>query len=152
MEEIIAPESLPHPAEKNRFLNEKRRIILIYIPMVATATIIVGMILGSRSRYVLLLDIASGIGINILTLAWCKIDAKERNYRLSKHFPLFVVLLGIFTLIYYLLRSRGIGRGLISIGWLIGYIVTVFIALLIAILVVVVPLIVAGVLPKTVFD
>lgn len=152
MEEIIAPASLPHPAEKNRFLNEKRRIILIYIPLVATIGIIVGMILGSRSRYELLINIATGIGMNILTLAWCKIDARERNYRLSKHFPLFVVLLGIFALVYYLLRSRGIGRGLISIGWLIGYMVTVFITLTVAILVVVVPLIVAGVLPKTVFD
>jgi hypothetical protein len=152
MEEIIAPESLPQSVEKNRFLDGKRRIVLIYIPLVATATIIVGMFLGARSRYVLLLDIASGIGMNILALAWCKIDAKNRNYQLSKHFPLFVVLLGIFTLIYYLLRSRGIGRGLISIGWLVVYIVTVFVALTVAVLIVVIPLVLAGVLPKTVFD
>jgi hypothetical protein len=151
MEEIIAPESLPQ-LEKKPFLTEKRRITLIYVPLVMIASVIAGMVIGSRSPYIAFFDIAAGVTLNILAFSWCKIDAKEREYQLSKHFPLFVVLLGIFTVMYYLLRSRGVGRGLISIGRLILYIAGLFIALLVMVVVVVVPLLITGVLTKTVFN
>src|SRR5690349_21769918 len=109
MEEIVTPENIPQPVEKTPFFNEKRRITFIYIPIVLAVNMILGVIVGSKSQFAPILDIVVGVLVNILTLTWCKIDARERNYQLSKHLPLFVVLLGFFSLIYYLLQSRGMG-------------------------------------------
>ncbi len=63
-----------------------------------------------------LVDLAMILGSGLLILGWCYYDSLERGRSLGTGFRLLVVLLGVFALFIYLLRSRGFGRGLRSIG------------------------------------
>jgi hypothetical protein len=56
------------------------------------------------------------IGFNLLIFAWCHYDAIERNESFGAGWRLLIVLLGIFALFIYLLKTRGLKQGLISIG------------------------------------
>jgi len=123
MDEIVASENLPQSTGREPYLNEKRRITFIYIPLVLVASMLADIVLGSGTQYGPIVSFVTAIGVNVLIFAWSKADAGERNYELSKHFPLMFVLFGIFTLIYYLLRSRGPRSGLVSIGWMLLYVV-----------------------------
>jgi hypothetical protein len=67
------------------------------------------------------------VGYVVALILWIHADARERNIPLSAGFRLAVIFLGLFTLTYYLFRSRGFKGGFISIGWLLLY----FIALLV---------------------
>lgn len=69
------------------------------------------------------------VAFNFLMLLWCSYDSIERDgERLSSKFALMMVIFGIFTLIYYLFRSRGFSAGLISIGKLILFFIVSTIA------------------------
>lgn len=63
------------------------------------------------------LDIVSIVGFGVLMLGWCTYDSFERNKSLGSTFRLLVVIFGVFTLFVYLLKSRGLKKGLIAIGW-----------------------------------
>jgi len=101
-------------------LAEKRKILFIYIPLVAFASMMSGILFG-ENQAVTFANLILGILVNVLALMWAKLDAEERSYELSRHFTLAVVIFGIFAIIYYLFRSRGMTGGLVTFGLLILY-------------------------------
>jgi len=132
-------------------LAEKRKILFIYIPLVAFASMMSGIVFG-ENQAVTFTNLILGILVNVLALMWAKIDAEERSYELSRHFTLAVVVFGIFAIIYYLFRSRGMTGGLVTFGLLILYIVVMVFALAITTAIVTLLLVAVGLLPPSVFD
>jgi len=132
-------------------LAEKRKILFIYIPLVAFASMMSGIVFG-ENQAVTFTNLILGILVNVLALMWAKIDAEERSYELSRHFTLAVVVFGIFAIIYYLFRSRGMTGGLVTFGLLILYIVVMVFALAITTAIVTLLLVAIGLLPQSVFD
>ena len=119
------------------------RLVLVQV-LIFTA--LIGMLeVGFASdRYVsTTLSVINVLGWGIGMLAWCKADARERGYLLHGKFPLAIVLFGTFTLIYYLFRSRGFGRGLIGVGLFLLFVIAMhFIAAVFMVLVVVLKLLI----------
>jgi hypothetical protein len=69
------------------------------------------------------------IGYGVLTLFWCKMDADERNENVSARFRFLVVIFGVFALVYYLFKSRGLKKGFISFGYaLLFFVVLVLVS------------------------
>ena len=132
-------------------VTDKQRILFIYIPLVAFASMMSGIVFGD-DQIVAFANLILGIVLSVLALLWARIDAEERGYALSPFFTLAVVLFSIFAIIYYLLRSRGVRGGLISIGWLILYILATFVALVIVSSVVTFALVAAGLVPKSILE
>lgn len=66
-----------------------------------------------------ILNIVFVIGFNLLMLLWCFYDSIEGGEQINSKFVLMIVLFGIFTLVYYLFRTRGFSSGLISVGKLL---------------------------------
>ena len=132
-------------------LAEKRKILFIYIPLVAFASMMSGIVFG-ENQAVTFTNLILGILVNVLALMWAKIDAEERSYELSRHFTLAVVVFGIFAIIYYLFRSRGMTGGLVMFGLMILYIVVMVFALAITTAIVTLLLVAVGLLPPSVFD
>ena len=132
-------------------LAEKRKILFIYIPLVAFASMMSGIVFG-ENQAVTFTNLILGILVNVLALMWAKLDAEERSYELSRHFTLAVVVFGIFAIIYYLFRSRGMSGGLVTFGLLILYIVVTVSALAITTAIVTLLLVAVGLLPPSVFD
>ncbi len=62
------------------------------------------------------IDIVSHIGFAMLMFAWCFYDSLERNKSLSSAFRFLIVIFGAFALLAYLLKSRGLRKGLRAIG------------------------------------
>jgi hypothetical protein len=154
MEEILIPQILRQSVEKPPFFNPKRRIVFIYVPLVMAATMFgafVVALIGYQSL-VVIFDVVMIFTRGVYMLAWCKIDAREREYKLSKRFPLAVVLFGFLAPTYYLLRSRGLGQGLISVGWMILYASVLEIVLWITVVFFAIFLISLHVVPKTGFN
>lgn len=139
------------PGHEPPVLADKQRILFIYIPVVAFASVMTGIVLGN-DEVAGVVQLFAGIGVNVLALWWAKIDADERAYALSQFFPLAVVLFGAFAIIYYLFRSRGLNDGLRATGWLILYVVATAIALLIASLFVTLALVAVGLVPQSIFE
>ena len=132
-------------------LAEKRKILFIYIPLVAFASMMSGIVFG-ENQAVTFANLILGILVNVLALMWAKLDAEERSYELSRHYTLAVVVFGIFAIIYYLFRSRGMTVGLVTFGLLILYIVVMVFALAITTAIVTLLLVAVGLLPPSVFD
>ena len=134
------------PGHEERF-TDKQKILFLYIPVVAFASVMSGIVMG-KDESAGFVQIIFGITVNVLALWWAKIDADERAYTLSQFFPIAVVFFGVFAIIYYLFRSRGLNGGLTATGWLILYIVTTAIVLMIVSMIVTAVLVTVGLLPK----
>ena len=132
-------------------LAEKRKILFIYIPLVAFASMMSGIVFG-ENQSVTFANLILGILVNVLALMWAKLDAEERSYELSRHFTLAVVVFGIFAIIYYLFRSRGMSGGLVTFGLLILYIGATFLALIVVSVIFTFLLVAIGVLPQSVLN
>ncbi len=65
------------------------------------------------------LGLMAAIGFGFFVFWWCRIDSDERNQPMSYAFSIFLVIFGAIGLIYYLLKSRNLKQGLLSIGWVI---------------------------------
>lgn len=63
-----------------------------------------------------LFDIISIIGFGVLTLGWCYYDSLERNKPLGAGFRILIALFGVLALFIYLIKSRGLCRGVFAIG------------------------------------
>jgi hypothetical protein len=61
----------------------------------------------------------TAIGYGIFILLWCSFDSRERNEDLGAGFRILLVIFGAFALLFYLFKSRGFKKGLISIGYLL---------------------------------
>ena len=133
-------------------LSEKRKILLIYIPLAAFASMMTGIVLGENQQTARLVQLVFGFVINVLALVWAKFDADERQYALSRFFPAAVLVFSVLAIAYYLIRSRGARGGLISTGLLISYIVGVMFALIVVGSIVTVLMVAAGLLTEKVLD
>lgn len=79
-----------------------------------------------RQVVVLLSAVAQLVSI----LFWCIADAEEREFDLSIGYRIFIVLFAFLGLPFYLIKTRGLQKGLISIAyavffWILMYFVSV---------------------------
>jgi hypothetical protein len=145
-----ADPTIKRPGHETR-LTDKQKILFIYIPIVWFASGMSPIVLFD-SEFAGLVSFVFGFGVNVLALIWTKRDAEERGFRLSQVFPIAVVFFGVFAIIYYLFRSRGLNEGLRSTGWLLLYVVVTAVALIIISTIVTLLLVAVGVLPRSVLD
>src|SRR5436309_9092547 len=73
-----ADPTIKRPSHETR-LTGKRKILLIYIPLVAFASMMAGVVIGQNQQTAGLVQLLLGIVINVLALLWVKIDADERH-------------------------------------------------------------------------
>ena len=139
------------PGHEPPVVANKQRILFIYIPIVSFASVMFSIVFA-ESEALGVVNLALGLGVNALALWWAKIDADERAYALSQFFPIAVVFFGVFALLYYLFRSRGVSDGLRAVGWLALYIVATSIVLMIASLFVTAALVTIGLVPESIFE
>ena len=97
------------------YRRSKRRVVLAAAVFSALTTPSV-LFCAEGSAQARLFDVASMVGFGILTLGWCYYDGLERGKPLGRGFRLLIVLFGVLALFVYLIKSRGLGRGLLSIG------------------------------------
>jgi len=74
--------------------------------------------------------LASAIAQLVSILFWCIADAEEREFDLSFGYRIFIVLFAFLGLPFYLIKTRGLQKGLISIAyaflfWVLMYFVSV---------------------------
>lgn len=151
MEEIQHNQGTTEPTSPSPFLTDKRKVLFIYVPLFLTFITILSVVFATvleedkvKSQ---VFDLVTGVGLNICAFAWCRFDSRERAYQLSRHFPIAIVLLGAFALLYYLFRSRGFKGGFLAVGWLILYIAICVAAVSIVGVIIMIVLLLTGVVP-----
>lgn len=113
-------------------LKKPKTIVLIIGLILMVINISLSIFITEGSSIEQILNIFFVIGFNFLMLLWCSYDSTERGEKISSKFVLMMVLFGIFTLIYYLFRTRGFSSGLISVGkLLLLFIVSIVVSLVI---------------------
>jgi hypothetical protein len=151
MEEIQQNQGTTEPTSPSPSLTDKRKVLFIYVPLFLTfitiLSVVFAAVLEEDKTKSQVFDLVTGVGLNICALAWCRFDSRERGYQLSRHFPIAIVLLGAFALLYYLFRSRGLKGGFISVGWLLIYIAVCVVAISIVGVVIMLLLLLTGVVP-----
>ena len=108
MEEIRMP---PHPPYRRH-----KRSILVAAAIFSALTSPSFLLLQEGSVQARLFDIISVIGFGVLILGWCYYDGLERNKPLGAGFRILIILFGVLALFIYLLKSRGLRRGVLAIG------------------------------------
>lgn len=68
---------------------------------------------------------AEGFALALFALRWCALDSEVLGRRLSRWMGLTILLLAIVGVPIYLLRTRGLRRGLVACGVLAGLFVLV---------------------------
>ncbi len=106
--------------------SNKRNVLCAILALAVGSTLVDWMAAGSMIVYQVT-SIFTAIGYVVGTLIWCHIDARDRNVPLGQGFRILVILLGPIALIYYLFKSRGFTRGIISVAWMVGFILTIFV-------------------------
>ena len=59
------------------------------------------------------------IAFGFLILLWCSFDSAERDEQLGTGWTISIVVFGVFALIVYLFKTRGLKNGFKSFGWLL---------------------------------
>lgn len=152
MKELALEDNIPMTERRKPILDEKRWLLFVYVPIFVVAIMLFGAIFEDHRGISRVVDVMGTLGLNILAFAWCRIDSRERGYKLHRYFSYAVVILGTLALLYYLFRSRGFRRGLVSTGWLVLYILLCLVAALIVATVILVVLAVIGVMPSKIFE
>ena len=76
---------------------------------------------NKKSEEVLILALVEAIGFGVLILAWCKADSRESGEELTGGWTFMLVAFGVLALAAYLFKSRGFGKGLISLLYAAGF-------------------------------
>ena len=61
-------------------------------------------------------EVGDALYLSIATFMWCREDSWRRSYIRSNGFYISFVGLTMLVLPYYLVKTRGLGRGLVAIG------------------------------------
>jgi hypothetical protein len=152
MEEIALPDEPLDTKPRRTLLTEKRWLLFVYVPVFTTIGLLGIEIVGDRKGLSDVFYWIAAIGLNISVFAWCKIDSRERGYKLHRFFPIVVIILGILVLLFYLFRSRGFRGGLISTGWLVLYAVSLDIVTAMIATIILIVLVLVGAVSPTVFN
>ncbi|HTK38439.1 MAG TPA: hypothetical protein VL325_08100 [Pyrinomonadaceae bacterium] len=118
-------ESIQELAELS-YRTRKRNVLLGVLVMMVTSTLADWVFAGNGIASSLI-SIFTGVGGSVAVLLWCMIDSEERDIKLGPGFRILTVLFGVFCLIYYLFKSRGFTRGLVSTGYSILFFILLFI-------------------------
>lgn len=150
-QEAVHSEISLQGGKRKSFWDEKRRILYIFIPIVVIVSMLVSILLGTRHDLDSIVGLVTAIFLNVLTLMWCKLDSDGRKYKPGQPFTFAVVILGLFALLYYLFRSRGVKGGLISTGWLILYVIGLSVVSVVVATIIAFLLLILHIVPRSVF-
>ncbi len=104
--------------------SRNKRIVIIIAAVLLVVDAPLSVIFGENSPLAQTFHYLTIFVINFLTFAWCHYDILERKQTLWTGWRLLIILLGIFALIIYLLKTRGFKQSLISIGWYLLILIT----------------------------
>lgn len=93
-----------------------KRQVLVAAAVFAVLAGPVWILFDERGWQARVIDVVSILCVGLLVFSWCYYDSLERGTRPGAGFRLLVVLLGLPTLFIYLLKSRGLRRGLPAVG------------------------------------
>jgi hypothetical protein len=97
------------------YAGKKRAVIIIAAVLNVLATPL-PLFIAETSPEFKLINLLTLIAFNLLTFAWIYYDSAERNQPLSAAWRILIVFFGIFALLIYLLKSRGLKRGAAAVG------------------------------------
>ena len=79
------------------------------------------------------IKLVATVAYGVAMLVWCTVDSRDRGTELGFGFRILIVLLGVFALVYYLFKTRGLKGGFVSIAYThIFFVATIIISSLIA--------------------
>src|SRR3954469_15297758 len=93
-----------------------KRIVLLILVIVWAIAGILEAVINHRGAGYVAYTVGHGLLTTFLGLLWVQYDSTERGYPLSKALKVMVCLFGAIAIPYYLLRTRGLGGGVIGIG------------------------------------
>jgi hypothetical protein len=109
-------------AIRHGYRQSKRRVLVsaaLFTALTAPSAVLVTE--GSAlSRF---FDLVSIFACGLMVLAWCYYDSLERGERLGAGYRVLIVIFGLLALFIYLLRTRGLVRGLRASGMAVLFIV-----------------------------
>ena len=97
------------------YSRNKRNIIIIAAALNILTTPLI-FIIDENGALFKIINFLALFAFNLLTFAWCHYDSAERNQTLGVGWRFAIILFGLFALLAYLLKSRGMKKGLISVG------------------------------------
>lgn len=72
-----------------------------------------------------IVSLCTAVGYGLLILMWCKIDSNQRGENLGAGFRFLVVIFGVFALVYYLFKSRGLKQGFMSVAYALLFFIAI---------------------------
>lgn len=94
---------------------QPKRIVLVVATLLAVAEGPLTVLIDEGSRQARVVSWLTVIVVDLLILGWCYFDSVERGRTLGAWFRVLIVLFGIIALFVYLIKSRGVKRGLFAI-------------------------------------
>ena len=104
----------------------EKRTVLAEVLMFSIAVTIITLVFDRNVYVETVVTVVYALGLGVGILAWCRIDALERENMLSRHFSYAVIVFGNLSLIYYLFRTRGFLKGLAGVGYFVLFLIVMF--------------------------
>ena len=95
----------------------RKRNALFALAGVAAVSTLATWVFSNNELGQSLTTILTAVAVIVGILHWCKADAEEREIELSHGLRIFIILMAVFALPYYFIKSRGLKKGLILTGW-----------------------------------
>ena len=99
---------------QNSIYSRNKRIIIVIGILLLVITSPLNLFIDEKSLQII--DFLTVVGFNIIIFSWCHYDSLERNEPFAAGWRLLIILLGIFALFIYLVKTRGFKQGLIAVG------------------------------------
>lgn len=94
---------------------QPKRIVLVVSTLLAAAAGPLSVFIAEGSRQARVVSWLIVIVVDLLILGWCYFDSLERKRTLGAWFRIFIALFGVIALFVYLIKSRGVKRGLFAV-------------------------------------
>ena len=119
-----------HPSNDYR----KHKRIVVFVSVILPAILGPPLLLADgHSKTESLISFCLWIATSTLIVIWCYFDSLERHQRLPKFFRVATVVFGVITLFYYLIKTRGMKRGVVAMLKASGLVIGAFLLMIVTV-------------------
>ena len=104
------------PNSSSMYRGSKRNVLLAMVVFTVAANF-AAQWFETNPSFNQIVTFFTAIGYGFLILLWCSLDSRERNENLGQGFRILLIVFGALALLFYLFKSRGFKKGLVSTGY-----------------------------------